>query len=40
MVFYDMAIGEIDDLSLPQLQILMIKMAKVNKTLNLSPKGM
>ncbi|KKN81119.1 hypothetical protein LCGC14_0323380 [marine sediment metagenome] len=40
MVFYHMSIDEIGNLSLPQLQILMNKMAKVNKTLNPAPKGM
>lgn len=40
MVFYHMSLDEIDDISLPQLQILMNKMAKINKTLNPAPKGM
>lgn len=40
MVFYHMTLDQISDLSLPQLQIFMNKMAKVNKTLNPAPKGM
>lgn len=40
MVFYGMSMDKIDSLSLPQVQIFMNKMGKVNKTLNPSPKGM
>ncbi len=39
MVFYHMSMNDIGNLSLPQLQILMTKMAKINKTLNPAPKG-
>lgn len=40
MVFYGMSMCEVDALTLPQLQLLMNKMSKINKTLNPSPKGM
>lgn len=40
MVFYHMSYSEINDLSLPQLQILMSKMGKIDKTLNPAPKRM
>ena len=40
MVYYHMSIDAINDLSLPQLQILMNRMAKIQKTLNPEPKGM
>lgn len=40
MVFYHMSLDEIGNLTLPQLQIFMNKMSKVNKTLNPATKGM
>ena len=40
MAFYGMRESEIDNLSLPQLQIKMSKMGKIYKTLNPEPKGM
>ena len=40
MVFYHMSLDDIGSLTLPQLQIFMNKMAKVNKTLSPAPKGM